>query len=272
MPEGLEAELYRVGAERVVGRVVESVDIDDRQPQAAEIRSVLPGLVVTGSGRRGKLIWLDFAAPDGSEQPLRLGIHFGMAGRLAVDGVAPIETLAYSSQQWKPEWERLRLVFSSASGGGQLVVNDPRRWSRFTLEPDLSRLGPDLFEIDAADLASRLHRRRTPIKTVLLDQSVVSGLGNMLVDEFLFRSGISPHRPANELDSDEVERLVTTMRSRLPPMLAMGGSHTGVLDPERREGLGPCPHQTCVADSFSTSLVRDQIGGRTTVWCGAHQK
>lgn len=262
MPEGLEVEIYRRAAEAVVGRTVASAEVDERQAQASEIRSALPGCSVVGVDRVGKLLLIDF-------DRWQLGIHFGMAGRLIVDGFAPIETLAYSSSQDRPDWDRLVLTFDPSDGAaGTLRVNDPRRWSRFTLNPEVDSLGTDLFDLDPQRLYALLGRRTAPLKTVLLDQSVVAGLGNMLVDELLFQAGIDPSRPARSLSLDEVERLVATARSHLPEMLASGGSDAGLLHPGIRKSLGPCPHPDCRGGQ----LQRQVFGGRTTVSCRKHQR
>ena len=102
------------------------------------------------------------------------------------------------------------------------------------------------------------------MKAVLLDQAAVAGLGNMLVDEVLWWAGIDPHRPAGTLTPDEVAELHRAIRRRLPVMLRRGGSHTGTLSPTRRAG-GMCPRD-------GGELRRDVVGGRTTVWCPAHQR
>jgi formamidopyrimidine-DNA glycosylase len=143
-------------------------------------------------------------------------------------------------------------------------VNDPRRWAVFTLDPDTGRLGPDVFDLTPELLVSRLTRRSAAIKSVLLDQSVVAGFGNMCIDEVLWHAGISPERRADELDPADVESIVTATQEHLPAMLARGGSHTGTIDPAVRANLPPCPRD-------GAALSRDTVGGRTTIWCRVHQ-
>jgi formamidopyrimidine-DNA glycosylase len=264
MPEGLEAEIYRRAAETVVGRTIATVVVDDRQEMAAELRRVLPRRRVVATRRHGKQVVLDL--DDGHA----LGLHFGMTGRLIVDGRAAIDTLEYASGRDDPAWDRLVLTFRDSlcdrpSGDGSMLrVNDPRRWAVFRLDPDLSRLGIDIFDLTVERLAPLLERRRAAIKTVLLDQSVVAGFGNLCVDEVLWQAAISPLAPANSLVSDVVARLVGATAEHVPAMLARGGSHTGTIDPEVRAGLPPCPRDGAL-------LRRDTVGGRTTVWCPAHQ-
>ena len=255
MPEGLEAELYRRAASEVVGRTVASVDVDETQQMAAELRRELPGRTVVGAHRRGKHVVLDL--DDGHD----LGLHFGMTGRLVVDGDPAIERLEYASHRDDPAWDRLVVTFTD---GSILRVNDPRRWAVFTLDPDLRRLGPDFLDLTVDVLAERLARRRAAVKAVLLDQSVVAGFGNMCVDEVLWQAGVSPLAPAGELSHCQLAAIVEAANEHLPEMLVRGGSHTGVLDPEVRANLPPCPRD-------GGSLRRDTVGGRTTVWCPVHQ-
>lgn len=270
MPEGLEAEIYRRSAAAVTGRTIESVDVDPRQDFALEIAGDLLGRTVVAARRHGKLVLLDLTGE------LTLALHFGMTGRLIVDGEASIDQLEYASGRDDPAWDRLLIRFEDGSGGGVVRVNDPRRWARFLLDPDLSRLGPDLFSITAAELEPRLARRRTATKAALLDQGVVAGLGNLLVDEMLWHAAIDPRRPANSLRTAEVEHLVDTISDRLPTMLAAGGSHRGVLSPEVRAAQPACPHPNCVdvgtaSSSNGHGLRRDVVGGRATIWCPSHQ-
>ena len=259
MPEGLEAEIYRRAAEHTLGRVIDRIDVDDHQPMAVELVRELPGSTIRHARRHGKHVLLDL--DDGTAGDRTLGLHFGMTGRLVVDDVSAIDRLEYSSGRDDPAWNRLVIRFTD---GTTLRVNDPRRWAVFTLEPDLGRLGPDFLSLDPADLERRLARRRAAVKTILLDQSVVAGFGNMCVDEVLWQAGISPIAPANSLDRCTIDRLVATADEHLPAMLARGGSHTGTIDPEVRAAVPPCPRD-------GAPMRRDTVGGRTTVWCPVHQ-
>jgi formamidopyrimidine-DNA glycosylase len=255
MPEGLEAEIYRRAADRLVGREIGSVIVDALQPTAEELRDELPSRVVDGTRRRGKHVLLDL--DDGRV----LGLHFGMTGRLVVDGDSAIERLEYSSGRDDPAWDRLRIEFTD---GSVVRVNDPRRWARFVLDPDLSRLGPDFMALTPALLIERLDGRRAALKAILLDQSVVAGFGNMCLDEILWQAGVSPLVPAGEVTPDQARALVTACDEHLPAMLGRGGSHTGTISPDVRAAVPPCPRD-------GGPLRREVVGGRTTVWCPVHQ-
>ena len=257
MPEGLEAEIYRRAANQTVGRTIRDVEVDDRQEMAADLVVALPGATVERVRRHGKLVMLDL----GNSQAACLGLHFGMTGRLVVDEVAPIAELEYASNRDDPSWDRFVITFDR---GGRLRVNDPRRWARFVLDPDLGRLGPDFLTVTAEHLLRAFGRRGTPVKSALLDQSVVAGYGNLCVDELLWQVGIDPHRPAREVPDATVTDLVAFARPHLRKMLRRGGSHRGTSAPEIRAALPSCPRD-------GVPLKRSEVGGRTTVWCPGHQ-
>jgi len=258
MPEILEVEAYRRLAERVVGRTIASVEAPDGwflkggvTPRGMD--DALSGRRITAARRHGKVLLLDSGGPT-------LGLRFGMTGRLLVDGEAAIERLEWGGRRSDPVWERFGLRFR---GGGRLWIDDPRRLGGAELEPDLAALGPDAWTLGPAGLRSALAGGRGPLKARLLDQGRVAGLGNLLVDEVLWRAGLSPVRPAGGLDVDEVRRLHRIVRRTLDQMDRRGGSHTGDLFEHRRPG-GMCPRD-------GASMQRDTVGGRTTWWCPVHQ-
>ena len=149
--------------------------------------------------------------------------------------------------------------------GRRVRLHDPRRLGRVRLDPDLSRLGPDVLTLRRGELVRALAHRRAPVKAVLLDQGAIAGLGNLLVDETLWWASLDPRRRADTLDAIELETLHRTIRRRLPIMMRRGGSHTGTLSPAVRAIGGPCPRD-------GGPLARMTVGGRTTVWCPSHQR
>ncbi len=112
-----------------------------------------------------------------------------------------------------------------------LRVNDPRRLGRSTLDADLDHLGVDIFSVDANILAEAVNGRRAAIKTVLLDQTVIAGLGNLCADEVLWWAGVAPQRPVGSLTEQQVDSIATAIVVRLPIMLKRGGSTMGELSP-----------------------------------------
>ena len=259
MPEGLEAEIWRRACERLVGRQIVDVEVDDRVI-AEGFAETMSGATFTGVRRLGKVVLLD---TNGAT----IGLHFGMTGRLVVDGDASIEKLAYASGRDEAEWDRL--VMFAAPGGRTsapaLRFNDPRRLGRVSLDPDLDHLGVDFSAVTPRRLAAALTGRRGVLKSALLDQHIVAGLGNLCVDEVLWWSDLDPRRTADSLSVHDVERLASAIRRRLPIMLASGGSTYGVLSPAIRATCPPCARD-------GAPLARLAIGGRTTIWCPRHQR
>ena len=203
---------------------------------------------------------VDFGDPNGPPSVV-LGLRFGMTGRLVVDDHAVIEELEYSSGRNEPEWRRFALVFADE---GILAIIDPRRLGGVELNPDETRLGPDAFGLAKRQLAAALEGSRTALKARLLDQRRVAGLGNLLVDEILWRSGLDPAREAGSLGEAEQAQLANGIRSTVAELAERGGAHTGDLHLARVRG-GSCPRDGELLD-------RRTIGGRTTYSCPQHQR
>jgi formamidopyrimidine-DNA glycosylase len=258
VPEGLEAEIWRRELERLVGRRVRRTWVDERVAPAS-FADAVTGRSITGTRRAGKVILIDTDGPT-------IGLHLGMTGRVIVDGGSAIERLEYASGRDDPAWDRLVLVTdSSPEAPPALRLNDPRRLGHISLDPDVAHLGVDFAAVTPTRLAAALAGRRRAIKTVLLDQTVVAGLGNLCADEVLWWAGVNPHRTTDELTPDDVGRIARAIRGRLPLMLRRGGSTTGTLSPLVRSQCPPCPRD-------GTPLRRDALAGRTAVWCPGHQR
>jgi formamidopyrimidine-DNA glycosylase len=259
MPEMLEIEFYRRAAERTVGRTIARVGAPDAWYlkgglTASALRRAVTGRTVSALRRRGKLLLLDTAGGP------TVGLRFGMTGRLLVDGVPGMEHLEYGSDREEPAWDRLTLGFAE---GGELRIRDPRRLGGVELDPDEDRLGPDALDITPALLREIIGSSRAPLKARLMDQHALAGVGNLLVDEALWRAGVDPARPANSLSAAELRRLHRHLRATLVELGERGGSHTGDLQEERRRD-GICPKD-------GTPLLRRTVGGRTTYSCPLHQ-
>lgn len=260
MPELLEVEAYRRLADRTVGRTIAAVDAPDawflkRGATPAMVRDALVGATIRGTDRRGKLLLVDL---DG-DRP-RLGLRFGMTGRLVLDGEAAIDRLEYASGRDDPAWDRFALRFAD---GGRLRISDPRRLGGVELDPDVAALGPDAWMIRAPALRALLAGSDAPLKARLLDQARLAGLGNLLVDETLWRAGLDPARPAGSLTAEEVAALAARIRRTVALLDRRGGSHTGDLQAQRHRD-GHCPRD-------GAPLRRRTVGGRTTYSCPVHQ-
>jgi formamidopyrimidine-DNA glycosylase len=204
--------------------------------------------------RHGKLLLVDTDGPT-------IGLRFGMTGRLLVGAESAVSELVYGAHGDDPSWVRVEILL----GAVVVSVSDPRRLGSIELDPDLSGLGPDAWGITGSDLASRLSRSNVAIKVALLEQHRVAGLGNMLADEVLLRSGIAPTRPCRTVSDEEWSRLAAAIATALPEMLAAGGSHTGVLSSALRREGAPCPLD-------GASMQRTVLAGRSAIHCPAHQR
>jgi formamidopyrimidine-DNA glycosylase len=261
VPELPEVETYRAQADKVVGRVIVAAEAPDAWfVKGADPEEVVAAVVcrrVDAARRIGKLLVLDL--DDGH----RLGLRFGMTGRLLVDGTASIERLEYASPRSNPVWDRFRLGFDD---GGDLRIRDPRRLGGVALDPDESRLGVDALALrpGGGELATALGASAAPLKARLLDQSRIAGIGNLVADEVLWRAGLDPARPAGSLAPGEIGRLEREIVDTLHDLMGRGGSHTGDLR------LAATTDERCPRDG--TLLQRRRVGGRTTVSCPDHQR
>jgi len=191
MPELPEAERARAQLEKILGREIVAVDDSDgyvcRPHGPGEIASALVGRRPVAAHRRGKFLWVE-TDDDG---PI-LGLHLGMAARIAVD--QPVDARG---------WDRFAMEFAD---GGRMALHDKRRLGRAVLEPDHSHVGPDAAEISRDAFRQRVGRGGAPLKARLLDQGALSGVGNLLADEALWRARLSPRRAAGELTVAELDR------------------------------------------------------------------
>jgi formamidopyrimidine-DNA glycosylase len=264
MPELPEVEGYRALAEQTaLGRLISRVDAPDawylkRGLVAVEAASALVGRCFLAARRRGKLMLLD-AGSTGTVEVV-LGLHFGMSGRLIVDGRASLDRLLYAPAGDVTRHDRFTVHFSD---GGWLTMRDARRLGAVELDPDEERLGPDALTATAADLRAALADSGVALKARLLDQRRLAGIGNLIADEVLWRASLAPARPCRSLSAGDLRRLHRHLHTGLAELIRRGGSHTGDLQPERHPG-GHCPRD-------QAELSRGVVGGRTTWWCPRHQ-
>jgi formamidopyrimidine-DNA glycosylase len=259
VPEILEVEAARKVLEaRALNREIAKVYAPDtwfmkRGTTAPALRHALQGNAFTAARRRGKQIIMDTRDPD-----VRLGVHLGMSGRVLVDDEEAGDPLVYASNKRTPKWHRFGVYFAD---GGDFMLRDPRRLGAVELDPDESRLGPDAMTLSFAELDHALDQRHAPVKAVLMDQHRIAGLGNLLVDESLWRAGLDPARPPVDIGPESRKVLHKSIRNALRTLERRGGSHTGDMP---RSLEVPCPRD-------GSLLRRATVGGRTTYWCPVHQ-
>ncbi len=265
MPELPEVEGYRSLAEnRALGRRIRSVDAPDswylkRGLDPDGVAAALTGGRFTRARRKGKLLLLDIGSRRTPAQAAVLGVHFGMSGRLIIDGAASVDRLLYAAGS-DGRHDRITIRFGD---GGWLAVRDPRRLGGVELDPDEGRLGPDALDLSASDLRQALAASEVALKARLMDQSKLAGVGNLIADEVLWRAGLAPTRPCRSLGAADLRRLHRHLSVGLAELIDRGGSHMGDLEPHRRPG-GRCPRD-------GSLLLRGTVGGRTTWWCPRHQ-
>jgi formamidopyrimidine-DNA glycosylase len=247
MPELPEAERARQTLEQVLGRRIARIDDTDTyvcRPHApGEIAEALTGHTLASAHRRGKFLWLE------TEDGPTLGLHLGMAGRIALDGTAA-----------NPRWDRFVVEFED---GSRFALRDKRRLGRAVLNPDFTHVGPDAADVSREEFRRRIGAGHTAVKARLLDQGAIAGVGNLLADEALWRARIAPQRPTGSLDDAELDTLRRDLRAAIRSAIRLGGVHTGTFV-QARGANGACPRD-------GTPLQRGKVGGRTTYWCPACQ-
>jgi formamidopyrimidine-DNA glycosylase len=264
VPEILEVEAARqVLAAHALDREIGRVHAPDtwflkRGTTRAALRHALIGNSFTAARRIGKQMVLDTASLRNGGPDVRLGVHLGMSGRVIVDGDEAGDPLVYASNRRVAKWHRFGVHFVD---GGSFMLRDPRRLGAAELDPDESRLGPDAITLTARQLDQALGTRTAPVKAVLMDQARVAGLGNLLVDEALWRAGIDPLRPAVAVNPEERRALHKAIRATLRVLGGRGGSHTGDMP---RDVDTPCPRD-------GGPILRRRVAGRTTYSCSVHQ-
>ena len=258
MPELIEVETYLKAAGRAIGRTVATVSIPNRRYLAgdtrlSDLRSAICGHQLQNIRRIGKLLIFHIG-------PASIGMRFGMTGRLVVDGEVSIDELLYTTNEIQEKHVRCVITFQEE---GEIAMIDPRSFGKVEFKPDESRLGPDATAISTEELLPVFLDTTASVKALLLDQTRIAGLGNLLCDEITWRSGFDPRRAGHTLEPTDVERLASVIRATIEDLCSRGGPHMGDLQQERRQG-GTCPKD-------GVPLARDTVAGRTTWWCPEHQ-
>ena len=221
MPELPEVEVVRRGLEgHVLGREIESVQvlhpraIRRHAAGAGDFAAALSGRSFDSARRRGKYLWL----PAGEDALLA---HLGMSGQLLI------------GDPDRPLSPHVRVRFAFRDGGPDLRFTDQRTFGHLSFAPGgaqlpqaITHIAPDPLEpgFDLAVLTGRLRSRRTGIKRALLDQSLVSGVGNIYADESLWRVRLHWARPADGLRRAEVAGLIAAVRAVFDEALGAGGT------------------------------------------------
>src|SRR5215469_5285990 len=284
MPELPEVETVRMG----LAPVLEHHRITHAETRRGDLRVPFPphfaerltARRVNRLSRRAKYILADL---DSGET---LVMHLGMSGRFSVHAMGRELRLGnYVYEPAKPGRDRHDHVIIQTDTPAEIVFNDHRRFGLMLLvdtagletHPLFDGLGPEPLSsgFTATTLEQSLHGRRAPIKSALLDQRTVAGLGNIYVCEALFYAGISPKRVAATVRGERIKALVRAIRSVLRAAIKAGGS--SLRDYARTDGaLGEFQHRFAVYDregqpcprAGCTGTVRRIVqSGRSTFFC-----
>jgi formamidopyrimidine-DNA glycosylase len=260
MPELPEVEVVRRGLQaHIVGRRIEKVlfiggRVTRRHlPGPVDLADRLRGNVVHGARRRGKYLWLMLEAPDGHRHALV--IHLGMSGQLLVEApAAPHETHLHAAFDFADGGSQLRFVDQRTFGGMALadlvpdvrvadpamagpaeadlpspdVPGEPCRWG---VPESITHIAPDPLEpaFDQAAVIARLKVRHAGIKRCLLDQGLISGIGNIYADEALWRARVHGGREAAAMSKPALGRLIEQARAVMREALGQGGTSFDAL-------------------------------------------
>lgn len=227
MPELPEVEVVRRGlAEHVVGRRVVHVEVLHPRavrrhlPGPADVIDRLTGRTLTAARRRGKYLWLETDSPDA------LLAHLGMSGQMLV------------TASGAPEHKHLRARLAFDDDGPELRFVDQRTFGGLSVEAmrdglptPIAHIAPDPmdpgFDLDAA--VARIRRRRTDLKRALLDQTVVSGIGNIYADEALWRAKLHWARPTDTLPRAAARAVLEAATEVMQEALEQGGTSFDAL-------------------------------------------
>lgn len=283
MPELPEVETVRRGLAPVMeGVVIARADVnrpDLRWPFPAQMAERITGQRVERLRRRSKYVLADLSSGE------TLLIHLGMSGRMLISG-DPLGQFVHEH----PAAEKHDHVVFHMENGARITFNDPRRFGAMDLMETareaehklLAVLGPEPLSNDfhEAILVNALKGRNMPVKSALLDQRIVAGLGNIYVCETLFRAGISPARKAGRIAAVRVAAMVSIIRDILGEAIEAGGS--SLRDFRQADGeLGYFQHsfdvygregQPCKTEGCDAKITRIVQSGRSSFYCPQCQR
>ncbi|GHC51940.1 bifunctional DNA-formamidopyrimidine glycosylase/DNA-(apurinic or apyrimidinic site) lyase [Neogemmobacter tilapiae] len=283
MPELPEVETVRRGLEPVMtGARILQADVrrpDLRWAFPERMAERLTGADVLRLRRRSKYILADLSTGES------LLVHLGMSGRMLVSGA-----MLGQFVQNHPAPAKHDHVVLDMDGGARVTFNDARRFGMMDLLPTataeqhplLAGIGPEPFGNDFNEewLIQRFKGRKTPVKSALLDQKIVAGLGNIYVAEVLFRAGLRPDRLAGDLTEAQTAALVPLIRQVLDEAILAGGS--SLRDYRQSDGeLGYFQHafrvygregQPCPTPGCTGHVERIVQSGRSSFYCPQCQR
>jgi formamidopyrimidine-DNA glycosylase len=301
MPELPEVETIARGlAKRVSGDVIESVWLGSKpeplKSPAGEMASILERKHIAGVRRVGKHIVFDLEPNGVARAPSPAKTEAGKSGGYsrkrackAGGGARPTQ----HSAQWivhlgmtgrmmvcEPQAEMAKHTHAvlRLASGRELRFVDPRRFGRLSVTHGFQAAGSEPLEVELERFVRLFRGRKTPIKSALLNQKLLSGVGNIYADESLFRAGIRPRRRAASLTHEDLRRLYPAVQEVLKEAIALGGSSiSDYVDADGEEGFFQLQHRVygregepCLA--CKTPIKRVVIAGRSSHYCPKCQR
>jgi len=260
MPELPEVEAFGKYLDRTSrDKIIESVEIKSpeliQNGDADDLKEKLEGNKFEYTKRYGKYTCTHL------DNDFWLILHYGMTGRLKY----------FKNPNEAPSYDRFLINFEDKS---HLAFDDPRKFGKINLTSSMEdfikdkKLGPDALEIDFKTFKGIFEKRRGAIKSALMDQHILAGVGNIYSDEILFQSCIHPKMPANKLDETQMGQIFKVMKSVLKTSIDKRTKDEKLPDsfiiPHRKKN-GKCPNS-------DIKLKTVKISSRTAYYCPECQK
>jgi formamidopyrimidine-DNA glycosylase len=289
MPELPEVETIARGlSTRVTGDVIESLWLGSKpeilKSSASEIVATLESKRIASVRRVGKHIVFDLENGGRASSPVKRKstrksskasassqdaaqwiVHLGMTGRMLVCN--PDQVI-----------EKHTHAVAKLASGRELRFVDPRRFGRLSVAHGFDAPGSEPLEVSLDRFIQLFRGRKTPIKSALLNQKLLRGVGNIYADESLFRAGIRPRRTAASLTRAELARLYSAIQEVLKEAIALGGSSiSDYVDSDGEEGFFQLQHRVYGREgepclTCKTPIKRVVIAGRSSHYCPKCQK
>jgi len=311
MPELPEVETIARGlASRVTGDIIESVWLGEKpeplKSAASEIVATLEKRRIAGVRRVGKHIVFDLVrngTPDAMASEtkrkdkrsanVRIDGSRSSRARLKVPSALSRKGASPSQAEWivhlgmtgrmlvcrpEVEIEKHTHAIVTLASGRELRFVDPRRFGRLSVSPAFIAAGLEPLDIELQPFTGLFRGRKTPIKSALLNQKLLSGVGNIYADESLFRAGLRPRRRAASLTREDLKRLYVNLKEVLKEAIALGGSSVAdYVDADGEEGFFQLQHRVYGREgepclTCKTLIKRVVIAGRSSHYCPKCQK
>jgi formamidopyrimidine-DNA glycosylase len=272
MPELPEVETIAQGlARRVTGDVIESIWLGKKpeplKSSAREIAVALENARIGAVRRMGRHIVFDLDRSNRRASRSQFIVHLGMTGRLQV---------------CEPQSEILKHTHAIAklASGRELRFIDPRRFGRLSVDDGgkFDTAGVEPLEVDLERFIALFRGRKTPIKSALLNQKLLRGVGNIYADESLFRAGLRPRRRASTITREQFAKLLAAIKKVLHEAVALGGSSiSDYVDADGEAGFFQLQHRVYGREGepcliCETPIKRIVIAGRSSHYCPHCQK